>query len=132
MIRDNVGRMAVLIEALLTLSRAGRRPLRREGIDMGEMARYALEQIPDAAAVDALRGALGRLKGRALAGLVAAVALPAPLWLLGAQVATGSIRLLDAIAGWLSAVPLGSVGLQPLAEAFGERGRLSVRADRYF
>ena len=40
---------------------------------LSHMARYALEPIPDAAVDSALRGALGKLKGRQLAGVAGSI-----------------------------------------------------------
>jgi HEAT repeat protein len=40
---------------------------------LAHMARYALEPIPDPAVDDALRAALGRLKGRPLVGVICSI-----------------------------------------------------------
>lgn len=59
---------------------------------LSHMARYGLEPIPDPAVDDALRNALGKLKGRLLAGVVASIgvrkdtaAVPALIRLLDAD-----------------------------------------------
>lgn len=58
---------------------------------LSHMARYGLEPIPDPSVDDALRKALGKLKGRALAGVVASVGVRRD-----AKAVPTLVRLLDA------------------------------------
>ena len=78
------------------------------------MARYALENIPDPAAAEALRAALGQLKGRLLAGAVQSLGM-----LRDAASAEPLAKLLgapDAEVAAAAAVALGRIG-SPVSEA---------------
>ncbi|MBI4658255.1 MAG: HEAT repeat domain-containing protein [Verrucomicrobia bacterium] len=113
---------------------------------LSHMARYALETIPDPAAAEALRGALGKLKGRPLVGVIGSLgvrrdanaveALAKFLVNSDAEVAQGAARALGSIGTSAAAKSLDAAlaaasagtqvafceGLLRCAEALAARG----------
>jgi HEAT repeat protein len=101
-------------DACLELARIGTRdsvaPLAELLRDekLGHMARYALEPIPDPAVDDALRDALGKLKGRQLVGVIGSIGVRRDV-----KAAEGLCKLLkneDADVAQAAGRALGSLG----------------------
>ena len=87
---------------------------------LSDMARYALEPIPDPAVDDVLRDALGRLKGRPLAGVITSIGVRHD-----AKAVAAVSKLLqdqDSIVAQAAARALGSIGNQAAAKSL--RGAL--------
>jgi HEAT repeat protein len=87
---------------------------------LSDMARYALEPIPDPAVDDVLRDALGRLKGRPLAGVITSIGVRRD-----AKAVAAVSKLLqdqDSIVAQAAARALGSIGNQAAAKSL--RGAL--------
>jgi HEAT repeat protein len=84
---------------------------------LSNMARYALERIPDAAADDALRGALGKAKGKSLVGILNSIGNRRD------AKATGALAALlgdaDPQVAEAAAVALGRIGDPASAQALG-------------
>lgn len=82
---------------------------------LSHMARYALEPIPDPAVDEALRDALGKLKGRLLVGVIASVGVRRD-----AQAVPALVKLLDdpdSDVAQAAARALGSIGTLEAAKA---------------
>ena len=80
-----------------------------------DLARYALETIPDAAVDDALREALGKLDGRALAGVITSIGARRDALAvepLGKLLTRPNLTVVSA-----AAAALGSIGTVPAAKA---------------
>jgi HEAT repeat protein len=87
---------------------------------LSDMARYALEPIPDPAVDDALRDALGKLKGRLLAGVITSIGVRRDTKAVAAL--SKLLQYQDSIVAQAAARALGSIG--DLAAANALRGAL--------
>jgi HEAT repeat protein len=82
---------------------------------LSHMARYALEPIPDPAVDEALRDALGKLKGRPLVGVIGSIGVRRDARAVGAL--TKMLRDADAEVAQAAARALGSIGNSAAAKA---------------
>ena len=82
---------------------------------LSDMARYALEPIPDPSVDDALRDALGRLKGRPLAGVITSIGVRRDVKAVAAL--SKLLQDQDSIVVQASGRALGTIGNQPAAKS---------------
>ena len=75
---------------------------------LAHMARYALEPIPDRAVDDVLRDALGKLKGRALVGVIGSIGVRRDVKAVG--LLSGQLKNVDREVAQAAARALGSIG----------------------
>ena len=87
---------------------------------LSDMARYALEPIPDPAVDDALRDALGRLKGRPLAGVITSIGVRRDAK--AVEAVSKMLQDQDSIVVQAAARALGTIGNSAAAKAL--RGAL--------
>lgn len=86
--------------------------------ELSHMARYALEPIPDPAADEALRDALGKLKGRPLVGVIGSIGVRRDAK--AVEVLTTKLEDRDAEVAQAAARALGSIGNLAAAKALQE------------
>ena len=82
---------------------------------LSHMARYALEPMPDPAVDDALRDALGKLKGRPLVGVIGSIGVRRDAKAVGPL--AGMLKAPDADVARAAARALGSIGNRRAARA---------------
>lgn len=83
--------------------------------ELSHMARYALEPMPDPAAGEALREALGRVKGLLLVGVINSIGVRRDAQAVGAL--TGLLKDPDRAVGSAAAAALGKIGTPDAARA---------------
>jgi HEAT repeat protein len=82
---------------------------------LGHMARYALEPIPDPAVDDALREALGQLKGRPLVGVIGSIGVRRDAQ--AVERLAGLLKDRDTEVAQAAAKSLGRIGTAPAVKA---------------